>query len=60
MLKELENRPIRFVYEATLSNGAEIFVRPDGTAVDKHGREYKEITDSDSSGDLIPLGWEYA
>lgn len=58
MLKELKTGPVRFLYEATLTDGTEIFVYPDGTAVDKNGAEYKELTSTDIDGDIIHLGWE--
>lgn len=58
MFTELEHRPIRFLYEATLSNGAEIFVLPDARAIDESGVKYKAVNNFDADGDLIQVGWE--
>ncbi len=58
MLTELEHRPIRYLYEATLSNGTVIFVKTDGTAVDEYGGTYTAINEFDSYGDLVQLGWK--
>lgn len=58
MFTELEHRPIRFLYEATLSNGADIFVLPGSTAIDENGTIYKAVNQYDADGDLIHIGWE--
>lgn len=57
MFTEIKTRPPRYVYEADLSNGDTIFVKPDGTADSLSGGTYKEVTQTDADGDTVHCGW---
>ena len=60
MFTEIKVKPVRYVYEADISNGDTIFIKPDGTADSLTGNKYIEVTKTDRDGDVVHCGWEIA